>query len=109
MRALVLLILTAAATCQSNAPAPPAPAPDPWPEAAAPPMPACADSDLCCQACAVLARLGCEEARPSRLGASCMDVCKGANDTGVVPLPTGCVARASDVAAVRTCGVRCAQ
>ena len=61
----------------------------------------------CASACARLATLSCPEGRPTPSGASCLEVCLAARASRIA-LPIACVSRAKDVAAVRTCGVRCA-
>jgi hypothetical protein len=61
----------------------------------------------CEVACAHLAAVQCPEARPSKAGRSCPDIC--ARGQALEELPTACLSRANTVTAVRACGVRCVQ
>jgi hypothetical protein len=58
----------------------------------------------CLPACANLAKLGCPEAD----AATCYTTCTRANAQPVGPsFDVSCIASAKDIAAVRTCNVRC--
>ena len=98
--ALALYAVLAAASCRE----PPAP----------PPLTEFIDAGgayralaTCASACGRLAAFGCPEGRPTPAGASCTEVCSAARQSRV-DLPIACVTRATDIAGVRACGVRCA-
>lgn len=111
--ALVLLVL-ALISIFSCAPGPTWPGPLPQPvvaeippadgsrDAAPAPPP---NAPPCPRACAVLARFQCKEAEPTPRGSSCTEVCDRAYDYPGMEMPTGCILRAGDVAALRICGV----
>lgn len=68
--------------------------PQPFPlDPPRPPPPDAGTLSDCELACARLAELGCPEAKPTPAGASCVDVCWNAEDSGVVTLDPACVAR----------------
>jgi len=77
-RALLLGALLVCAAC----PPPPKP-PEPPPGA-----PTCADY------CHHVAELGCEAARPTAKGASCVDVCANVQSSGAVAWDLGCRTKA---------------
>ncbi len=63
----------------------------------------------CEPACLALARLDCPEAKPSRAGASCVEICERLVASPTLGrIDTACVSGAESVDQVRTCaGVRC--
>lgn len=60
--------------------------------------------DDCTAACAHLAELGCEEARPTPAGATCVQVCDNVEQSGATTLDVACVERAPTCEAVDECG-----
>ena len=65
------------------------------------------DPTSCAPACVKLRELGCREGGDSAAGESCETLCVRVVTTSEMPLPIACVAKASSVAEVRSCGVRC--
>ena len=61
------------------------------------------DKGSCPKACEVLAALKCPEASPTENGASCVEVCEANRDM----LAITCVSKASSIADVKYCSVRC--
>lgn len=60
----------------------------------------------CGRACLVLRRFGCREASPTPNGTSCADICQNVTDNyPALGMPTDCVERATNVTALRRCGV----
>ena len=57
----------------------------------------------CERACLRLAALGCEEAPPTDEGASCVEVCRNAEDSGAVSLDPDCVAQIAQCEDVDAC------
>lgn len=57
---------------------------------------------LCKRECAALAKLGCEEAKPTRGGMTCQDVCVAAAEVGAPPVP-GCVEQAKNCECAGKC------
>jgi hypothetical protein len=53
------------------------------------------EDDACARACGRLAALGCPEAEPTDAGATCVEVCRNAEASGVVTLEPDCVADAA--------------
>lgn len=108
VRSLFALCALFASTCQVG-PFPPSPAPSPQPTPApAPspdpaPQPAPTPSSACAAACARFAALGCQEAKPTAAGASCVAVCQNAEDSGVISLGPDCVAHADSCASATAC------
>lgn len=77
------------------APIPPPDPTDPW------------DSRItCADVCRHEADLGCEAARPTAAGASCVEVCGNVQASGVVRWALGCRARAATCAAIDRCETR---
>lgn len=61
----------------------------------------------CERACAHLAAFRCPEAKPTKTGVSCPDLCERGQT--LEDMPTSCLAGAATLPAVRKCGVRCAE
>lgn len=61
------------------------------------------DTGDCERACEVLETLSCPEAKPTRKGASCSQVCEANREM----LSVNCVAKSATVDEVRACSVRC--
>jgi hypothetical protein len=61
------------------------------------------DAVPCADACARLASLACEESKPTPDGTTCVEICEGIEDSGVVRYPTGCVAAAKSCADAVEC------
>ena len=89
---IVSLALLLAACC----PAPAVPESTPALEAA---------PSLCKRECAALAKLDCEEARPTPGGQTCPDVCVAAANVGSFP-PASCVEAATTCSAASACRTR---
>ena len=68
-----------------------------------PPPPSDAAPDLCGEACANLAALGCPEAEPTTDGATCEAVCLMAETSGVWTVDPGCLAEITDCAGIDSC------
>jgi len=62
----------------------------------------------CESACARLAALHCPEAKPTKSGVACAELC-ARTEQRLENLPTTCVAGATSIPAVRACGVRCVE
>ena len=111
MRALArhaLAVSTAFVVLAACTPLPPHP-PAPDDPTAYPPSSYSLDASgatPCEVACAHLAAFHCPEAQPTKAGVTCPEIC--ARGQRLEELPTACLSRAGSVAAVRACGVRCA-
>ncbi len=87
----------------------PSPKPTPQPEPPSPwdnPPPEARDaapSSGCAAACQRLASLGCQESQPTAKGASCVDVCQNAEDSGVISLGPDCIVHADSCASAKAC------
>lgn len=71
------------------------PPPHPSPE---PPAP-----EACVVACERLQELGCPEGDPTPAGASCVEVCRATETSGLVTLRPACVARIQSCEAIEGC------
>lgn len=60
----------------------------------------------CESACAHLAAFHCPEAKPTKGGVACPELCERGQT--LENMPTACLGGATSLAAVRACGVRCA-
>lgn len=65
-----------------------------------------ADVQACAPGCQALQAAGCEEGLPTAEGESCADLCQRTEPWQ--RLPSQCLAGLTTVAAIRVCGVRCA-
>lgn len=63
-----------------------------------------ADAAGCPEACAHLAQLGCDEAKPIPGGATCLDVCVSVQQSEATALDLACVTRAPSCSAANACG-----
>lgn len=62
----------------------------------------------CEPACLALARLDCPEAKVTKAGTGCTEMCERILDRGLSEIDTACISGASNPAEVRTCpGIRC--
>lgn len=94
MRAATLLALVLAAC-----------GPDVWTPAGPPPKERPpADAAGCPEACAHLAQLGCDEAKPTPGGATCLDVCVSVQRSEATALDIACVVSAATCSAANACG-----
>ncbi len=100
LRPLALALLPAVIACAScrEKPVPPPPAPIDSGTGGSPAADASTDvasdvGDACERACQHLALLGCAEAEPTPGGASCVEVCRNVEESGVVSLDLECVAQ----------------
>ncbi len=59
--------------------------------------------DPCARACQRLATLGCAEAAPTDAGATCVEVCRNTEASGVVSLDPACVANIATCDEVDAC------
>lgn len=94
MRALMLLALALVA-CGPDVFTPTGPPPKERPDA---------DSAGCPEACAQLAQLGCDEAKPTPGGATCLDVCVSVQQSEATALDLACVVGAASCEAANACG-----
>ena len=83
--------------------------PSPWdtPTDAAPPEPEEVDAAVhspCYLACKQLAKLGCDEAKLTAGGATCVTVCQNTESSGVVSMGPDCIAHAESCSIARACG-----
>lgn len=79
--------------------------PDVWTPSGPPPKERPpADAADCPEACAHLAQLGCDEAKPTPGGATCLDVCVSVQQSEATALDLACVVRAESCAAANACG-----
>lgn len=79
--------------------------PDVWTPIAPPPRERPdADAATCPDACARLAALDCDEAKPTPGGATCERVCRNIQESGATALDLACVVRAASCAAANACG-----
>lgn len=94
MKATILLALALVA-CGPDVFTPTGPPPKERPDA---------DSAGCPEACAHLAHLGCDEAKPTPGGATCLDVCVSVQQSEATALDLVCVTAATSCDAANACG-----
>lgn len=57
----------------------------------------------CAEVCEQMTKLSCEAAKPTAEGASCLDVCRNIQDSGVVSWNLNCMVAAQSCSAVDAC------
>lgn len=57
----------------------------------------------CAAACAHMAQLGCEEAKPTPKGATCEDVCNNVESSGTITLSPACVVKITKCEEIDSC------
>lgn len=72
--------------------------------ATVPPQPTPVGASSCETACARLAQLGCNAAKPTSMGTPCATVCANVETSGVVSYSVECVTTAESCAAADRCG-----
>lgn len=78
--------------------------PPPVPPPAPPERPDAGDAGACELACKRFAELGCEEAKPTPGGATCVEVCTNVESSGATTLSPKCVGTAATCEQARACG-----
>lgn len=68
-----------------------------------PPVPPDPSAVTCADVCERMSKLDCAAAKPTAEGASCLDVCRNVQDSGIVRWDLACMAHAASCDAVDAC------